>query len=237
MPVHSICLCVLSRFSCVWFFATLWTVACQAPVSMGFPGKNTGVSCHVLLGGIFLNQGLNPHLLRLLHCRQILYHWATREASDSFPSQSIHFWEAIWHSCSPLKGKCVLCHHPNSHELPKLLSSHSPLVTLLPLILNLIFLDYFLSLKLQLPFLVVQFLIFCSSLYHKSLRVSFMQLSLKSKFLVQVDEVLCIYIFLLKMLSLSTLQILASSLRFRSSWKHQLLYGALASSWETLKEF
>ena len=25
--------CVLSRFSCVWLFATLWTVACQEPLS------------------------------------------------------------------------------------------------------------------------------------------------------------------------------------------------------------
>ena len=29
--------CLLSRFSCVWLFATPWTVACQAPLSMGFP--------------------------------------------------------------------------------------------------------------------------------------------------------------------------------------------------------
>ena len=34
-------------------------------------GKNTEVSYHFLLQGIFLTQGLNP---RLLHCRQILYH-------------------------------------------------------------------------------------------------------------------------------------------------------------------
>ena len=27
------------------------------------PGKNTGVGCHFLLLGIFLSQGLNPHLL------------------------------------------------------------------------------------------------------------------------------------------------------------------------------
>ena len=34
------------------------------------PGKNTGVSCHALLQGIFPTQRSN---LRLLHCRQILY--------------------------------------------------------------------------------------------------------------------------------------------------------------------
>ena len=28
--------CVLNRFSCVWLFAILWTIACQAPLSMGF---------------------------------------------------------------------------------------------------------------------------------------------------------------------------------------------------------
>ena len=37
------------------------------------PGKNTGMGCHFLLQGIFLTQGSNPHLLCLLHCRQMLY--------------------------------------------------------------------------------------------------------------------------------------------------------------------
>ena len=41
------------------------------------PDKNTGVGCHSLLQGIFLTQRSNPGLL---HCRKILYHWATWEA-------------------------------------------------------------------------------------------------------------------------------------------------------------
>ena len=41
------------------------------------PGRNTGVGCHSLLQGIFLTLGSN---LGLLHCRQIIYHWATRKA-------------------------------------------------------------------------------------------------------------------------------------------------------------
>ena len=45
-------------------------MAQQAPLSMGFSSKNTGVRCHLLLQGIFPTQGLN---LCLLHCRQILY--------------------------------------------------------------------------------------------------------------------------------------------------------------------
>ena len=38
----------LSCFSHVWLFATLWTVARQAPVFMVFSSKNTGVGCHAL---------------------------------------------------------------------------------------------------------------------------------------------------------------------------------------------
>ena len=53
---------VLSGFSRVCLFTTLWTVTCQAPLSKGFSGKNTGVGCHALLQGIFLTQGLSPHL-------------------------------------------------------------------------------------------------------------------------------------------------------------------------------
>ena len=38
----------------VWLFVTPWTVASQAPLSMGFSGKNTEVGCHFFLQGIFL---------------------------------------------------------------------------------------------------------------------------------------------------------------------------------------
>ena len=42
----------------------------SASVHGDSPGRNTRVSCHALLQGIFLTQGSNPGLL---HCRQILY--------------------------------------------------------------------------------------------------------------------------------------------------------------------
>ena len=35
-PWEGVHACILNHFSCVWFFVTLWTVACQAPLSMGF---------------------------------------------------------------------------------------------------------------------------------------------------------------------------------------------------------
>ena len=64
--------CVRAKsFSHVQLFSTLWTVTRQAPLS-DFLGKSTGVGCHAFLQRIFPTQGLNTHLLRLLHCRQIL---------------------------------------------------------------------------------------------------------------------------------------------------------------------
>ena len=47
----------MKTLSRVQLFATSWTVAHQAPPSMNFPGKNTGVGCHFLLQGIFPTQG------------------------------------------------------------------------------------------------------------------------------------------------------------------------------------
>ena len=40
-----------------------WTIALQAPLSVGFLAKNTGVGCHFLLQGIFPTQGPNKCLL------------------------------------------------------------------------------------------------------------------------------------------------------------------------------
>ena len=60
--------------------ATLWTVAYQAPLSMGFSRQEYGMGCHVLLQGIFSTQRPYSHLLQLLHCRQFLYCWATGKA-------------------------------------------------------------------------------------------------------------------------------------------------------------
>ena len=52
------CVAVQS-LSCVWLFATTWIVAQQAPLSMGFPRKNTGAGCRFLLQGIFMTQESN----------------------------------------------------------------------------------------------------------------------------------------------------------------------------------
>ena len=60
--------------SCIWLFATAWTVAHQAPLSMGFsrPEYWSGLP--------FPSPEDLPDPGSLLHCRQILYHWAVGEA-------------------------------------------------------------------------------------------------------------------------------------------------------------
>ena len=63
---------VLSCFSGVRLFATLWTVAHQAPLSMGFFRQEYWSGLPFPPPGIFLTQRLNQSLPQLLHCRQTL---------------------------------------------------------------------------------------------------------------------------------------------------------------------
>ena len=70
-------------YVCLAMFDSLWSHELEPTMLLcpwDFPGKNTGVGCHPLLQGIFPTQESNPSLLCLLHCRQILYHWATVDA-------------------------------------------------------------------------------------------------------------------------------------------------------------
>ena len=60
-------MCVLSHFSRVQLFVTLWTVACPAPLSVGFSRQE------YWSGLPFPSPGGLP-VPGLLHCRQILYH-------------------------------------------------------------------------------------------------------------------------------------------------------------------
>ena len=60
----------VKSLSRVWLFATLWTVAYQAPPSMGFSRQEYWSGLPYLLQEIFPTQGLN---LGLPHCRQTLY--------------------------------------------------------------------------------------------------------------------------------------------------------------------
>ena len=57
----------MCSLSCVQPLPTLWTVAHQAPLSIRFSQQENWDGCHFLLQGIFLTQGLNLHLLHILH--------------------------------------------------------------------------------------------------------------------------------------------------------------------------
>ena len=75
-----VCACALSY---VQLFATPWTIACQAPLSLGFFRQEYWNRLPFPSPGNLPDQGLNPHLLGLLHCRWILYCRATGEAFKS----------------------------------------------------------------------------------------------------------------------------------------------------------
>ena len=108
--IHENSLCVCARvLRPVWLLATPWTVAHQAPLSMGFsrqeywsrlpsptPGDQTSVSCVSCIG------------------RQILYHWTT------------------WEVHHQIDIRCLLCPRHYARQQDTLLSekkrSSSPLV-------------------------------------------------------------------------------------------------------------
>ena len=72
-------------------------------------GKNTGVSYHALLQGIFPTQGSNPGLP---HCRQILYHLNLQFSSvQSRPTL-----------CDPMN--CSMPGLPVHHQLPEFTQTH-----------------------------------------------------------------------------------------------------------------
>ena len=87
---------VLRRFSPIQLFATLWTVAHQAPLSMGFLRQECWSGLPSLFQGIFLTQGSNPYLLRLLH-------WQAGSLPLAPPGK-----EGYWHALSFTSSKSSL---------------------------------------------------------------------------------------------------------------------------------
>ena len=77
---HILTACMLGCFSRVRRLATLWTVACQAPMSMGIFQARILEWVAMPSSRDLPNLGIDPCLLWLLHWRQILYCWTTGEA-------------------------------------------------------------------------------------------------------------------------------------------------------------
>ena len=70
----------------VWLFVTPWTVAHQAPLSVGFSRQEYWSGLPFPSPGIFLTQGSNPGLP---HCRQMLYCLSHRASSSMTQVQSL----------------------------------------------------------------------------------------------------------------------------------------------------
>ena len=96
--------------------ATPWTVALQIPLSMGFPGKSTGMGCHFLLQRIFPAQWSN---LGLLHCRWILYQ-LSYQGSPSICCCAVT--ESCLTPCDPMD--CSIPGFPVLHYLLEFAQTH-----------------------------------------------------------------------------------------------------------------
>ena len=65
--LSNLCVCTICVLSCSVVSNSLWPHGlwpARLLCPWDFPGKNGAVDCHFLFQGIFLTQGLNPHLLR-----------------------------------------------------------------------------------------------------------------------------------------------------------------------------
>ena len=105
-----LCCCWVTKFMSNSFM-TSWTVAHQAPLSMGFPGKNTGVGCQFLL-----------QCMKVKSESEVAQSWPTLSdpMDRSPPSSSVHGifqarileWVAIsfsWGSSQPRDRTHVSC--------------------------------------------------------------------------------------------------------------------------------
>ena len=72
-------------------FTTPWTVAHQAPLSVGFPMQEYWIGLPFPSPGDLPNPGIKLTASRLLHCIRVLYHWAAREALWILCTQLISF--------------------------------------------------------------------------------------------------------------------------------------------------
>ena len=98
--VFPLLMCVLSH---VWLFATLQTVACQAPLPLGFPKKEYWSELPFPDSGDLPDSGFEPmslasswlkvwtHVSCISHTgRQILYHWATSETLPKYFLENLY---------------------------------------------------------------------------------------------------------------------------------------------------
>ena len=94
---------VLSCFSCVQLFATLWTVAHQAPLSMVFSRQEYWSGLLDLFQEFFPTQGWNKRLLVLLH-------WQAGSLPLTPPGEPIYVY--VYGGSDGEKKICLQCGRP-----------------------------------------------------------------------------------------------------------------------------
>ena len=101
-PSHA---CMPTQFSCVWLFVTLWTVAYQAPLSMGFSRQEywSGLPCPS--PGDLPNPGIEPTSLNSPALAGRFFTTRTTWEDLSFSLAFLNFFFSefpCWMSCSCL---------------------------------------------------------------------------------------------------------------------------------------
>ena len=115
--------CVLSCWSHVWLFATLWIVARQAPLCMWIPHARYWGGLPYPSPGDHPTQGLKSCLC-FLPWQGVLYHWATWKA-QRLTDIAFQF-SSVTQSCLTLCNPtdCSMPGFPIHHQLPKLTQTH-----------------------------------------------------------------------------------------------------------------
>ena len=122
---------MLSRFSHVQLFVSLWSVACQAPLSVEFSRQEYWNGLPHLSPGIFLTQGSHSRLW-LLHHRQdslLLSHWGSPN-TGRVPKSSTPFWSNLskdrsrFCRYSPIGSLSAYDTSDNLRLLPMFLTNH-----------------------------------------------------------------------------------------------------------------
>ena len=111
--------CVLSRFSRVQLFGTLWTVTCQAPLSMGFSRQEYWSWLLCPPPGDLPTQESNPGLLSLLHwqvgCLPLMPSGKPTKTVAAVKTQSfpeLNFLMSITYSLFVMPKILKVFHHP-----------------------------------------------------------------------------------------------------------------------------
>ena len=88
--------CMLSCFSCVWFFETLWTVVCQAPLSMGFSRHEYWSGLPFPPPGDLPNPGIEPESLMSPVLAAGFFTTSATWKAYNVITNRYNLWEVIW---------------------------------------------------------------------------------------------------------------------------------------------